>query len=61
MGLEALILAKFRSNRPDVDHPDLRALAVQRLKDVNGHRIRALTEGDYEFEDLMNTLRVLSR
>lgn len=61
MGLEALILSKFRANRPDVDYEDLRALAIQRLKDVNGHRLRALTKGDYEFDDLMNTLRVLSR
>jgi len=61
MGLEALILSKFRANRPDVDYEDLHALAVQRLKDVDGHKLRALTKGDYEFDDLMNTLRVLSR
>jgi len=57
MGLEALILAKFRAGRVEVDYPDLRALALQRLNDVNEPILRSLAGNDHEVTEIMSTLR----
>ena len=61
MGLEALILAKFRANRPAQDYPDLRALAVQRLQDINWNLLETLSKNRAEFEDLKNTLEFMAK
>jgi len=61
MGLEALILAKFRANRPTQDYPDLRTLAVQRLDDINWNLLETLSKNNAEFQDLKNTLEFIAK
>lgn len=57
MSLEALILSKFRANRPEVDYPDLHRLAITRLNDVNESILRSLAGNDHEVTEIMATLR----
>lgn len=61
MGLEALVLAKFRANRPIQDYPDLRALAVEKLRDINWKILEKLTENKTEFDDLKSTLEYIAK
>lgn len=61
MGLEALVLAKFRANRPAQDYPDLRALAAQRLRDIDWKMLEMLTDKKTEFDDLKSTLEYISK
>lgn len=61
MGLEALVLAKFRANRPAQDYPDLRALAVQKLRDIDWEMLEMLTDKKTEFDDLKSTLEYISK
>jgi hypothetical protein len=61
MGLEALILAKFRANRPTQDYPDLRALAVQRLKQIDWKALEKLSGSKTEFDGLKNSLEYMAK
>lgn len=61
MGLEALVLAKFRANRPSQDYPDLRALAVQRLEDIDWELLEKLAENKTEVGDLKSTLNFMAK
>lgn len=60
MGLEALILSKFRSNRPEVDYQDLRGLAIEKRNDVKLPMLRNLADDEHEVTEIMNTLRFLA-
>jgi len=61
MGLEALILAKFRANRPTQDYPDLRTLAVQKIRDIDWKMLEKLIENKTEFDDLKGTLGFIAK
>lgn len=61
MGLEALILAKFRANRPSQDYPDLRILAVQRLKQIDWKLLEKLSGSKTEVDTLKTTLEYLAK
>lgn len=61
MGLEALILAKFRANRPAQDYPDLRALSVQRLGDIDWKLLEKLSANKTEVDDLRGTLEYMAK
>lgn len=61
MGLEALVLAKFRANRPAQDYPDLRALAVQRASDIDWKLLEELAGNKTEAEDLKNTINFMAK
>ena len=61
MGLEALVLAKFRANRPSQDYPDLRALAIQRLKQIDWKLLKKLSGNKTEFDDLKRTLEYIAK
>lgn len=61
MGLEALILAKFRANRPEQDHPDLRALAIERKADIKWELLESLSGDKYEVSSIRTTIDTLSK
>lgn len=61
MGLEALILAKFRANRPEQDYPDLRALAIERKADIDWGLLRSLSGDEYEISSIRTTMDTLSK
>ncbi|MDE1764633.1 MAG: hypothetical protein KGI27_00010 [Thaumarchaeota archaeon] len=61
MGLEALILAKFRANRPSQDYPDLQILAVQRLKQIDWKLLERLSGNKTEVDTLKTTLEYLAK
>lgn len=61
MGLEALVLAKFRANRPSQDYPDLRILAVQRLKQIDWKLLEKLSGNPTEIATLKTTLEYLAK
>lgn len=61
MGLEALILAKFRANRPAQDYPDLRALSVQRLGDIDWKLLGKLSGNKTEVVDLRAALEYMAK
>lgn len=61
MGLEALILAKFRANRPEQDHPDLRTLAIEKKADINWGLLKSLSGDEYEVSSIRTTMETLSR
>lgn len=61
MGVETLILAKFRANRPSPDYPDLRTLAVKRLKQIDWKLLEKLSGSKTEFDDLKNTLEYMAK
>jgi len=61
MGLEALILAKFRANRPEQDHPDLKRLAIERKGNIKWDLLESLSGDKYEMASIKVTLDTLSR
>ncbi|MCH7969177.1 MAG: hypothetical protein IH841_08045 [Thaumarchaeota archaeon] len=61
MGLEALILAKFRANRQEQDYPDLRGLAIQRFSDINWKEMEKLVDDATEVEDIRSTLKYIAK
>lgn len=61
MGLEALILAKFRANRPEQDHPDLRALAIERKADIKWDLLESLSGDKYEVSSIRTIIDTLSK
>ncbi len=61
MGLEALVLAKFRANRPSQDYPDLRALAIQRLKQIDWKLLKNLSGNKTEIDTLKTSLAYMAK
>ncbi len=61
MGLEALIIAKFRANREEQDYPDLRSLAIQRLDDIDWKMMKKIVDDTTEFDDIRNTIKYVAK
>lgn len=60
IGLEALVLAKFRANRPEQDYPDLKTLAIERRTDIRWDLLESLSGDEYEIASIRKTLDTLS-
>lgn len=60
MGLEALIVAKFRANRPEQDHPDLKILSIKRKNEIDWKLLESISGDKYEISSIRLTINTLS-
>ncbi len=54
-GLECLIVAKSRANRP-IDREDLRLLAKRKFEEINWDVLKSMTKLDIEFTTIKSTM-----